>query len=1016
MSLELIVGPPNSGRAGEVLRRLRAALEREPLLIVPTGDDIARFERDLCADGNPAVGATIRTFSSLSDEIAAATAARIPPRLSQPQRLALMRAATAATRLRVLARSARSPGFATALDTLVAELQAALVSPADLRAAAAAMPGEAAQELELAELYEAYERLRDGAGRSDSGSVAAAAAAALRQDPGSWGNRPVLIYGFDDLTEVQLELLRLLAATCEVTVAVNYADRKALAARAALLLRLRDELGATTAEDLHFDRGYTARKSLAHLDRELFEPAAERVPADEGLRLLESAGERGEAESVGLEIARLLAAGVEPDGIVVALRRPAVDGPLFASVLRGQGIPVALQAELPLVETAVGRSLLAICRAAAPGGEPADLLAHLRADPSVAPGAIDWLERAVLRGEAESVADVAERWETPPRHLTRILEAPGPAARVAALAVSARRLAEAAHRERAPLAGERSAGVPLDAIELRAGVAAAELLEELALVGGLPGCPEPDLADGAEALEAAGVRAWQGSVEGRVRIVSPYRVRAGRATHLFCAGLQEGVFPGRGAIDPLLGEAARADLGIPALRRREQAEEERYLFHVCASRPVERLYLSWRSSDEDGHPAPRSPFVDEVLDLIGDGSDAAEEAMTQVRGLARSVPAVREASTARALARAITLTAGPDAERRRELLGALGTDLATSGDVMALCDGIPAADSLPGPLRNPAVLAELGSRRLLSANSLEGWIECSYRWFVNHELTPQRLEPEPDPLWLGGVVHDALERLYSEPPGADSIPRPADVQRWQERFDELLGAVVAERDSPATPDRRLALERLRVQVRAFLATEAQGTSRLRPRPDLLEQSFGFEEEDGPAALDLGDFALRGRIDRIDIEPDGNRALLRDYKISKKVPGAAQMSKEGKLQLQLYMLAAEAMGLEPIGGYYQPLGAYGDRRPRGIVRKDECSEDGLLDGLEPPVRGDAIDPEALHEALDEARGLAIANGSRMRTGDIDRDPLEGSCPKYCTFQAICRLERAIGLEPETENGE
>ena len=84
MSLELIVGPSNSGRAGEILDRLRAALDRDPLLIVPTGDDITRFERDLCADGGAAIGATIRTFASLFDEIAVATAASIPPRLTQP--------------------------------------------------------------------------------------------------------------------------------------------------------------------------------------------------------------------------------------------------------------------------------------------------------------------------------------------------------------------------------------------------------------------------------------------------------------------------------------------------------------------------------------------------------------------------------------------------------------------------------------------------------------------------------------------------------------------------------------------------------------------------------------------------------------------------------------------------------------------------------------------------------------------------------------------------------------------
>ncbi len=1016
MSLELIVGPPNSGRAGEILDRLRGSLDRDPLLIVPTGDDIARFERDLCAGGQPAIGATIRTFASLTDEIASATAAEVAPALTPPQRLALIRAATAATPLRLLARSSRSPGFAAALDLLIAELQAALVSPGDLRSAAEAADG-AGHELELAALYEAYEDLRDRAGRADAGSLALAAASALRAAPDAWGGRPVLVYGFDDLTEAQLELLRLLARGCQVTVAVNYADRKALAARATLLARLRDEFGATIAAELDFDPGYTERASLRHIDRELFEPGAGAVAVDEGLRLLECAGERGEAEAVGLEIARLIDDGTDPGEIVIALRRPSVDGPVFASTLRELGIPVALEADLPLSGTAVGRSLVALCRAASREGEPADLLAHLRADPSIAPGAVDWLERAVARNEVESVAELAGRWEKPPVHLARILEADGPTARVLALAAGARRLAEAAHAGAAPLAGERPNGTPLDPIELRAAVAAAELLEELAIVGRLPGCEEPDLASAADALEIAGVRGWRGSAEGRVRILSPYRVRAGRATYLFCAGMQEGVFPGRGAIDPLLGEESRSRLGIAALRRREQAEEERYLFHVCASRPVERLYLSWRSSDDDGHPAARSPFIDEVLDLIGDDPVAAENEVKRTRSLAQAVPAAREASTPRSLARAVTLQAGRDGEAQRELLATLGVDLTATGDVLGLTSSIPDPDDRPGPLHHPLVIAALRERRLLSANSLEGWIQCSYQWFVSHELAPQHLEPVADPLWLGGVVHAALDRLYADPPGADSIPRPADVGAWQERFNGLLDEVIAASESPETPDRRLALARLRIQVGAFLETEAEGATVLRPRADLLERGFGFgEEDDDPGELVLGDVALRGRIDRIDVEPGGNRALLRDYKTSKAVPGVTGIANEGKLQLQLYMLAArELLGLDPVGGLYQPLGAYDDRRPRGILLQPECGEGGLFDGLGVSVKGDALGEDEFEAALEDARETAVANGTRMRNGDIKRDPLGGVCSEYCTFQPICRLERALGLEEETKNG-
>ena len=483
--------------------------------------------------------------------------------------------------------------------------------------------------------------------------------------------------------------------------------------------------------------------------------------------------------------------------------------------------------------------------------------------------------------------------------------------------------------------------------------------------------------------------------------------------------MQEGVFPGRGAIDPLLGEESRARLGISALRRQEQSDEERYLFHVCASRPVDRLYLSWRSSDEDGHPAARSPFVDEVLDLIGSDPQAAESALKRTRTLAQAVPAAREATTPRALARAVTIGAGPDGERRREALSALGVDLAVTGDVLALTSGIPDPEAKPGPLSNPSVLEAMKERRLLSANSLEGWIQCSYQWFVDHELTPQRLEPEADPLWLGGMVHAALDRLYAEPPGEDAIPRPGDVRAWKARFNELLDAVVDESESPRTPDRRLGLARLRIQVEGFLDAEAEGTTVLRPRADLLERGFGFGEEDAddPGELRMGEFALRGRNDRIDDEPGGNRAVLRDYKTSKAVPGVTTIANEGKLQLQLYMLVArERLGLDPIGGLYQPLGAYDDKRPRGIVRRSECGDDGLFRGLDISVKGDALDDEEFEEALEGARARAIRNGERMRGGDIKRDPLGGVCSEYCTFQPICRLERALGLDEETKDGE
>ncbi len=1017
MGLELIQGPPNSGRAGAVLDRFRASLDAGPLLVVPTSDDVSTFERSLCADLGAARGGSVSTFAGLAREVARTLATELGPPLSEIQRQALVRAAIRASSPRLLRRSAARPGFTPAVERLIAELQAALIGPERFARDVDEL-GEAGFERELATIYAAYVELRDAGGRSDAGQVSAAVLAAFASGA-EWGERPLFVYGFDDLARDQTELLRGIARTAPVTVALTYADSRALAPRAGLLARLVDELGAEPPEPLPFDPDYTASATLRHLDRNLFEPGATPIDADDGIALLDSAGPRGEAEAIGIEIARLLADGHEPDEIAIVVRHPDSSGPVLAAVLATLGIPVALEASIALSATCVGTSLIALCRAAIDDRDVGALLTHLRTDPSLDPGVVDWVERRIRRGKAPTVAE-ATGWERPPRHLARLLATADRRERLRALARSARELSEGAHREDAPLAagsashnGER----PFSALELRAGFAAAELLTELADLAELEGAEPPDLAEAIEAIEGAAVPRWRGPASGRVRIMSPYRARAARARALFCAGLQEGVFPSAAPPDPLLSQERRAELGNPDLRRADQADEERYLFHACVSRPTERLYLSWQSCDEDGAALARSPFVDEVLDLVAADAESAER-LIRARGPERAVIDAGEATTPRLLARALARDARPG--QRPETIARLGVDPADATRTLELFAGLPDPEAKPGPLRSPHVVEPLGERRTFSANSLEGWVQCSYKWFVDHELSPQVLDPAADPLWLGGVVHAALERLYADPPGDDSIPRPADLARWQRRFGELLDEGVGDL-AALTRARRALVERARAQVEAFLADESAIETEFRPARELLELGFGeldHEPEDAPPSrpsLELGEIELRGRIDRIDLAPDGRSAIVRDYKTGKAVASADKFSDLGTLQIQLYMLVARrVLGLEPVAGLYQPLGAPApkDRRARGVADRDDERLAGL--GL---VGTDRKPPEELEALLASAEESALGAATRMRAGDIDRDPLNGECPSYCTYQPICRLERALGeVGEERQSGD
>ena len=109
-----------------------------------------------------------------------------------------------------------------------------------------------------------------------------------------------------------------------------------------------------------------------------------------------------------------------------------------------------------------------------------------------------------------------------------------------------------------------------------------------------------------------------------------------------------------------------------------------------------------------------------------------------------------------------------------------------------------------------------------------------------------------------------------------------------------------------------------------------------------------------------------------------------------------------------------LGLDPVAGLYQPLGAAtpDKSRARGVALADDPRLDEL--GL---VRTDRKPAEELEQMLTTPRPRRSRPRREMRAGDIHRDPINGECPRYCTYQPICRLERALGaVGDERANGD
>ena len=130
---------------------------------------------------------------------------------------------------------------------------------------------------------------------------------------------------------------------------------------------------------------------------------------------------------------------------------------------------------------------------------------------------------------------------------------------------------------------------------------------------------------------------------------------------------------------------------------------------------------------------------------------------------------------------------------------------------------------------------------------------------------------------------------------------------------------------------------------------------------------------------------------------------------------AKFEEEGKLQLQLYMLALRRLfGVEPIGGLYEPLGSEGRDKPRGPVLTE--AREHYLDGGS-VVGTDVMEPEQFEATLDAAHARAADVVEKMRAGRVTRNPIGGTCPRFCTFQPICRRERApLAEREESRSGE
>jgi hypothetical protein len=275
-------------------------------------------------------------------------------------------------------------------------------------------------------------------------------------------------------------------------------------------------------------------------------------------------------------------------------------------------------------------------------------------------------------------------------------------------------------------------------------------------------------------------------------------------------------------------------------------------------------------------------------------------------------------------------------------------------------------------------------------------------WLFERVVAPKEIDSTLDARVRGGVAHQALYRFYAGLPKRLGI-EAVDAEHLDEALlflRECIGQAIAGGVRLDVPEVKLLEleETLARDLEHFVRQEVALALPLVPRRFEVAFGTGGAAVELQRGLELGDFSVSGKIDRIDLDPHSARGIVHDYKLGR-AHSARDIETELRLQVPLYILALrDLVGIEPLGGIYR--GLTGTREARGLLRAD--ARDDAVPGFK---SGDYLDEDDFWARVDAARDHARAAVAGIRAGDVSHNPRGGDCPDWCELWTMCRVRKA-----------
>jgi len=1106
MQARFLLGPAGSGKTFRCLEEIRAALRENPagppLILLAPKQATFQLERQLLAGGEISgfTRLNIFSFDRLAQFVFENRNIAPPKLLSAEGRVMVLRALLLRheNELKLVRRSARRPGFAQETSALLNEFQQHHLTPAKLRALANGdgLTAELrAKLLDLALLHETYTNWLGEHELQDANCLLDFATSALREQFRTPHSAPRIsslwLDGFAEMTPQELDLLAaVLPFSGRATLAFCLENEPAAETS---WLSIWSSVGTT----FHQCRQRIENLPDCKIEVEILkrEPGKNRFLENSALAALETdwspstaqpseisnhksqisvsscANPEAEAVFAAREILKFVRTGNRFRDCAVLVRNLVNHHKPLARVFRRYGIPFFLDrresvAHHPLAELA--RSALCVV---AFDWRHDDWFAALKA--GFAPldeTEIDRLENAALefgwRGKKwrEPLPDeLSERLRQkllPPfdvfaRHLARFRNSPTGAQLADALRelwsnLKVEQTLECWTRDEEKSAvGNRQSAIHttvLDQMNL--------LLDNLALA--FPREPLP-LRNWMHILEAGLAGLTVGVIPpvlDEVLIGAIDRARNPDLKLALVLGVNEGIFPAAPTPAVILTDADRSELGQtvalgPDLR--ERLSRERFLGYIACTRAGEKLAVTFSRHNAEGRAFNPSPFVAHLQRLFPNLE--VEEFQNEI-GLADAEHAVEIAPFLSAWPGTPGSADEPPALATAELAGLLELPALKSllETLQALREPNPAESLSPALAEKP-----FGPVLQTSVSRLEEFAQCPFKFFVRSGLRAgERKVFELDARERGSFQHEVLKIFHEQLAAEGKRWRDLTPAEARERIHAVAGGLLENfrdglmRDTAQTQFEARAMTESLQDFIAVIVTWMRGQYEFNPVS--AELDFGGENSGVSAwELDLGGghrLALRGRIDRVDLCREGDRALavVVDYKSGGKKPDALLIEHGVQLQLLAYLNVVRHLknpgavfGVEklvPAGVFYVNLrGQFESGRTRDEVLGEagagkspyrhngrfdagalpQLDRTGAADQFNYRLNQDGSPRKDSTEALPRAEFEKLLDGVELRlkemgraiySGEVSVNPYrkgaETPC-EFCDYASVCRID-------------